>query len=120
MPKTILIADDSALIRDAVCTLFKTQEDYEVCAQACNGAEAIELAKKHKPDVIILDIAMPVMDGIQAARELKRIMPEVPLILFTQYAESFVGNSLDVVVDAVVSKNDGAALLEKVRSLVPA
>ncbi len=77
MSKTVLIADDSPMIRSAVCNLIKAEEHYEVCAEACNGAEAIELAKKNRPDVIILDIAMPVMDGIKAAHELKRIMPEV-------------------------------------------
>jgi YesN/AraC family two-component response regulator len=75
MPKTILVADDNAMIRKLLCKIFETEEDYDLCAEAVNGEEAIALADQHRPDLIILDFAMPVMNGIDAAREVKRIMP---------------------------------------------
>jgi CheY-like chemotaxis protein len=90
MPKTILIADDNPTIRKILCNMFGTQQGYDLCAEATNGAEAIALAKEHKPDLIILDLSMPVMNGIDAARELKEIMPNVPIILFTQYAAEVI------------------------------
>ena len=60
--------------------------DYDICAEAENGQQAIDLALKHRPDLIILDFAMPVLNGLEAARQLKKIMPGVPIILFTQHA----------------------------------
>ena len=59
MAKRILVADDNALIRRMLCELFEREEDYDICAEATNGQEAIDLALKHRPDLIILDWAMP-------------------------------------------------------------
>ena len=120
MAKTVLVADDNRLIRKVLCELFEKEEKYDICAEACNGAEAIELARTHNPDLIILDLSMPVMDGLQAARKLRQLMPEVPMILFTQFADSTVLAIPDLPFDAVVSKHDGAKLMDKVRALVPA
>jgi len=77
MSKTILVADDNPLVRKLLCKIFEAEEDYDICAEAANGQEAIELAVQHKPHLIILDFSMPVMNGLDAARELKRIMPHV-------------------------------------------
>jgi CheY-like chemotaxis protein len=83
--KIILIADDNKTIRKMLCRMFECEEHYDLCAEAENGKQAIELALQHRPDLIILDMSMPVMNGLQAARELKRLMPKVPIILFTQH-----------------------------------
>ena len=79
MAKTILVADDSPRIRKLLCSLFEPEEDYEICAEAANGQEAIALALMHRPDLIILDLSMPVMDGVTAARELRTSLPGVPI-----------------------------------------
>jgi DNA-binding NarL/FixJ family response regulator len=81
MPRTILIADDNPLIRKTLCEIFEAEEDYDICAEAANGQEAIDLALKHRPELIILDLSMPVMNGLEASRELKRIMPTVPITI---------------------------------------
>jgi len=60
--------------------MFEVEEDYDICAEGVNGEEAIALAKKHRPDLIILDLSMPIMNGLDAARELKRILPQIPII----------------------------------------
>jgi DNA-binding NarL/FixJ family response regulator len=86
MSHTILIADDSIFIRKALCTLFEREEDFEVCGEAENGKDAIEKAKKLHPDLILLDLSMPVMNGLDAARALKRVMPEAPVIMFSEYS----------------------------------
>jgi two-component system, response regulator PdtaR len=59
MAKTILVADDNPLMRKTLCEIFETEEDYDICAEASNGQEAIDLAPKHRPELIILDLSMP-------------------------------------------------------------
>jgi len=118
LAKTVLVADDNPAIRKALCQMFEVEEDYDICAEAKNGEEAIALAKKHRPDLIILDLAMPVMNGIDAACELKRIMPEIPIILFTDHADAFRGKIEKLPIDMVVSKSD-IGLMSHVRTLVP-
>ena len=87
-------------------------------AEAKNGEEAIALAVIHKPDLIILDVSMPVMDGLRAARKLKQVMPHVPILLFTQHADLQMMFE-DVPADRVVSKTDLVALMQHVRELAP-
>ncbi len=118
MPKTVLVADDSDMIRKLLCRLFETEEDYELCAEARNGEEAISLAVIHKPDLIILDVSMPVMDGLRAAKKLKQIMPQVPILLFTQHADLKMMFD-DVPADRVISKTDLVSLMQHVRELAP-
>jgi DNA-binding NarL/FixJ family response regulator len=120
-PKIILVADDNPMVRKAVCKTFETELDYELCAEATNGEEAIQRAKQCRPDLIILDLVMPIMNGIDAARELKRLMPQVPIILFTLYGDK-AGNclGLDSPIDLVLAKSNAANLMNHVRSLIPA
>src|SRR5258708_31872960 len=85
-PKTVLVADDNPSIRKALCFMFEAIEDYDLCAEASDGREAIRLAMRYRPDVIILDLSMPVIDGLAAAAKLKELLPKTPIILFTQHA----------------------------------
>jgi DNA-binding NarL/FixJ family response regulator len=120
MPKRILVADDSAVIRKCLCRIFEIEEDYDICAEAVNGEQAIALAKQHKPDLIILDFQMPVINGLEAAYELKRIMPDVPIILFTLHADTMkysIGR--DSPIDLVVEKSDAVHIVAHIRSLIP-
>jgi CheY-like chemotaxis protein len=118
MPKTVLVADDSEMIRKLLCKLFEKEEHYDLCAEAKNGEEAISLAVIHKPDLIILDVSMPVMDGLKAARKLKQIMPHVPILLFTQHVEAVALNP-EVKVERVVAKTDLMTIMGHVRELAP-
>jgi two-component system response regulator NreC len=121
MPKTILVADDNRSIRKALCEIFKSEENYELCAEATNGAETVALAKQCRPDLIILDLSMPEMNGYDAALEIKRIMPNVQIILFTMYADAVRTQltSMNSPIDLIVSKTKPENLVEHVRSLVP-
>jgi CheY-like chemotaxis protein len=117
MAKTIVVADDNPMIRKMLCQMFEREEHYELCAEAADGAEAITLALTHRPDLIILDMSMPVMNGLDAARELKRLMPDTPIILFTLYGEQIeVGQAP---VDRIVSKAKASSLMDHVRELIP-
>jgi two-component system chemotaxis response regulator CheY len=85
--KTVLVVDDNAAIRKMLAAAFLS-DGFKTCGEAENGKEAVELAKQIKPDVITLDLSMPVMNGITAASELRRIFPTTPIILFTLYGDS--------------------------------
>lgn len=121
MAKRVLVADDNPLIRKMLCRLFEVEEDYGICAEAADGEQAIELALKHRPDLIILDLAMPLFDGLEAAHEIKKMMPHVPIILFTQHAKAGITLlETNGTIDRTVSKSDPGSLMESVRSLAPA
>jgi two-component system, chemotaxis family, chemotaxis protein CheY len=85
--KTVLVVDDSAVIRKLLAAAFLS-DGFKTCGEAENGKQAIEVAKQIKPDVITLDLSMPVMNGLRAASELRRVFPATPIILFTLYGDS--------------------------------
>jgi YesN/AraC family two-component response regulator len=89
MVKSVLIADDNAFVRQRLGELFSREADFKVCAEADNGRNAIQEAQESHPNLILLDLAMPVMNGLDAARALKQLMPEVPIVMFSAYADSF-------------------------------
>lgn len=85
--KTVLVVDDSATIRKMLAAAFLS-DGFKTCVEAENGKEAIEAAKQIKPDVIILDLSMPVMNGLEAASKLRQFLPKTPIILFSLYGDS--------------------------------
>jgi CheY-like chemotaxis protein len=118
MAKCILIADDNDIVR-TILRFFLETKGFEV-GEAADGVDAIEKAQQLKPDLIVLDVAMPRMNGVEAASVLKRMMPDVPIVWLTIYKE-LVGSSLTgaVGVDAVLSKPDGVGeLVECVQGLL--
>jgi DNA-binding NarL/FixJ family response regulator len=122
MSKSILIVDDSEAVRNITRLFLESQADMEVCGEAVDGVDGIEKAKALKPDVVILDLAMPRMNGVEAASIIKRSLPNVRIIMFTLYLES-LGKALasSVGVDAILSKPDGGwKMLDCVRSVLRA
>lgn len=110
-PKRILIADDSATIRTLVSTFLETQ-GLTVCGQAVDGLDAIAKAKELAPDLILLDLAMPNLNGMEAASVLKRALPNVKIVLFTLFNEHVTDKLVSAVgVDVVLSKPDGIGQL---------
>lgn len=83
MVARILIADDQDIILRALRTLLESNSNFKVCGTALNGSEAVIKARELRPDVIILDLAMPIMNGLEAAREIARIQPSTPVLLYT-------------------------------------
>ena len=120
MAKAVLVVDDNAVIRRVLCELFQSQADFEVCGEAENGHDAIEKAQEFHPDLIVLDLSMPVMNGLDAARVLKRIMPTVPLIMFSEYSDAFSEQEArSAGISALVSKAEHASVLvDTARSLL--
>ncbi|MCB1620859.1 MAG: response regulator transcription factor [Thiothrix sp.] len=78
----ILVVDDEEFARERVKGLIARCADYEVCAEAENGAEAIKMVERHQPDIVLMDISMPVLDGLESARELS-FMDNPPAVIFT-------------------------------------
>jgi CheY-like chemotaxis protein len=85
--KTVLVVDDSVVIRKMLAFAFLS-EGFKTCVEAENGKAAIDIAQQSKPDVIILDLSMPVMNGLQSAPQLRKILPQTPIILFTLYGKN--------------------------------
>lgn len=82
-PLTVLIADDHELFAESVNAFLSTDERIRVVARACDGREAARLAAAEKPDVVLMDISMPVMNGFDAAREIRRAAPDVSVLFLT-------------------------------------
>jgi DNA-binding NarL/FixJ family response regulator len=105
--RRILVIDDGDSVRDII-RIFLEKDGFEVCGEAADGVEAIEQAKKLKPDLIVLDLAMPRMNGAEAASILSTTMPDVPIVLLTLY-QNVLGSALAsaVGVKAIIDKTDG-------------
>jgi len=117
---SVLIVDDSPTIRKVICELFTREGDFEVCGEAENGQEAVEKALDLKPALIVTDLSMPVMNGLVATRILRKLMPRVPIILYSAYIDPHVeAEALAAGASAVVPKSDAVDLLiERSRRLL--
>jgi len=120
MPECILIVDDDPNIRKHTRHFLERETQYKVCGEAVDGLDGIDKARQLHPDLIILDMSMPRMNGLQAARILRQMMSDVPIILFTLHAGAIVFADVEAAgVSAVVSKADGFdGLRKQVESLL--
>jgi len=120
MAKTVLIVDDNEIIRRGLRELFTAEPDFDVCGEAENGREAIEKTQELHPDLIVLDLSMPVMNGIDAARVLRKLMPTLPLIIFSEYSDVLSeAEARSAGVSALVSKSEHVSVLvAKARALL--
>lgn len=82
-PIRVLLADDQALFRRAIAALLDAQPDFEVVGEANNGLEGVEEARALRPDIVVLDVEMPIMDGLEAARVIRETLPEVKVVVLT-------------------------------------
>ena len=89
--KTVLVVDDNAAIRKMIAAAFLS-DGFKTCVEADNGREGIEAAKRIQPDLITLDVSMPVMNGLEAAPQLRKLFPKTPIILFTMYGTAQLEN----------------------------
>jgi len=120
MATRILIADDHEMMRNVLRHLIDSHEDWKVCSEARNGGEAVAKAADLHPDVIILDLAMPIMDGVQAAREIVRNRPDAKIVMFTLHSSVELEKAAGQVgVKRVISKaRDGKTLLQAIEEVL--
>ena len=116
---TALVVDDNTVVRKILAAAFLAG-GFETCGEAANGQEGIEIAKRVHPDVITLDLSMPVMNGLEAAAKLRQLFPKTPIILFTLYADSLSPkDAAKAGVDLVVLKTAPlSTLIEKAIELM--
>jgi DNA-binding NarL/FixJ family response regulator len=120
MPKRIFIVEDEVSVRHAVRTFLEFQSQLEVCGEATNGVEALERAVALRPDLILLDLSMPIMNGVEVASLLRARMPNIPVVVYTMF-DDVLGKPLaaSLGIAAIVSKSDGLTkLLARVEALL--
>lgn len=111
MPLTLAIVDDSSKIRRTLRTFFQSNTDWKICGEAENGQSAVELVQRLRPDVVVLDFSMPVMNGLEAARNIAAISPKTGIVLFTAHtSRQLLAAAEDVGIRAVVQKDGSGSL----------
>ena len=120
MAVRILIADDDTAIRRLIVRVIESHPDWIVCGDACDGQQAVGKAAELHPDVIVLDLAMPHMNGLQAAREIARTQPETPLLLLTvqQVSKELTKEAVLAGFKGAVSKSTGSEVVRAIESLL--
>ena len=116
----ILIADDHEVMRNTLRMLLESRGDFEVCGEASDGSEAISKTKDLKPDLVILDISMPNVDGFEAARVIRKFLPEVRiLILSVHRAKEMLEEAKKIGVNGFITKSEkGQVLLSAVDTVL--
>ena len=116
MPKRILIADDHESVLRRVRAMLEVDPVWEVCGDAVDGREAIDKAAKLHPDLVILDFAMPRLNGLEAASQIKSLLPEVPIVMFTMYSSQIKSEVPDNY--RVVDKTESQSLIAAMKDLL--
>jgi DNA-binding NarL/FixJ family response regulator len=107
MKHTVLIVDDNTMIRSSLRSWIEGNADFQVCGEAENGTVAVQKVEEMHPDVVILDLQMPVMDGLEAARKISNIAPDTAMVMFTMHpSRELLRVAQAVGVRDVVSKTD--------------
>ena len=118
-PLRILVADDHEVVREGMRALVEHEPGWQVCATATNGREAVETAKKLKPEVVVLDLTMPELDGLQALRQIKRALPNTEVLIFSaHHSEEVIEQLFDAGAKSYIRKSDASRhLVAAIKSL---
>ena len=109
-----MLVDDHDFVRAGLRLFFEQRTGMHVCGEACNGAEGVKIAKECKPDLVLMDLRMPEMNGAEAAAAIRKELPDTRIVVFTLFSDAFGRFMAKATgVDVVVSKSEGLAGLEK-------
>jgi DNA-binding NarL/FixJ family response regulator len=117
---SVLVVDDNSMVRKLICELFTREGDFQVCAEAENGRDALSKAQALQPDLVVTDLSMPQMNGLEETRALRKLMPTLPVILYSAHIDLYVTKeALAAGASGVVPKSDVvAALIRTARTLM--
>jgi len=118
VPKRILIADDHESVLRRIRAMLQDDPVWEICGDAVDGREAIEKAAKLEPDLVILDFAMPRLNGLHAASEIRKLLPGVPIVMFTLYGSQIKAESQKQGISRVVDKTESQTLVPALKELL--
>jgi DNA-binding NarL/FixJ family response regulator len=120
VPIRILLADDDANIRRLIRRLLETHSDWQVCGEATDGVDAVQKVMQLAPDVVILDLSMPRMNGVDSGREIAKIKPDLPMLLFTvqQIEGAAIAEICGAGFKGAVTKENGAEVVEGVEAVL--
>jgi DNA-binding NarL/FixJ family response regulator len=105
----ILIADDHEIIRRGLRALLSSRPDWAICAEAATGREAISKAAEHRPDIVVMDIAMPVLNGLEATRKIRKMLPKTQVVILSlHYSDLLVREVLDSGARSYILKSDAS------------
>ena len=115
----ILIADDHDIIRRGVKAVLSSHRGWEVCAEAATGREAVAMAEQHRPDIVVMDISMPELNGLEATRQIRKMLPRTEVIILSlHFSDQLVREVVDAGVHGYVLKSDADEdLLKAVEAL---
>lgn len=114
----VLLADDHAILREGLRALLSLADDIEIVGEACDGREAIELTAKLRPDIVVMDVAMPGLGGLEATLEIRKAQPDVRILVLTQYEDrEYIQRFLKAgVAGYLLKKSAGAELAASIRA----
>ncbi len=120
MPVRILLADDHATVRRGLRAVLEERHDFNICAEAGQGRQAVDLALKHKPDVAVLDISLPVLNGVEVARQIRKGSPGTEVLMFTMHeSEALISAALHAGARGYLLKSEaGDQVISAVTALV--
>jgi DNA-binding NarL/FixJ family response regulator len=116
----VLIVDDFETVRKGIRAIVTSRSDIEICAEARNGEEGVRMAKLLEPDIVFMDFTMPVMDGLEASKQILRLFPEMPIIMFSMHGSDVVAEeSKKIGLRGFISKSEsGNKLLEALDKVI--
>lgn len=117
-PCRVLVADDAADVRQLLCVLLDIEEDFTIVGQAADGAEAVRLTEQCRPDLVVIDLSMPGMDGLQAVPEIRRINPASKLVIFSGFETTTVEQVAQRLgADGYIEKGSDVDLVQRLRAI---
>jgi DNA-binding NarL/FixJ family response regulator len=115
----ILVVDDNTQVRHAIRNLVEQDKNWQVCAEAADGGDAVQRVRELNPDVVVLDFQMPVMNGLQAAREIAKVAPEVQILLCSAHlSPDLINEAQRIGIHGAVSKSIATDLVRGIRALL--
>jgi DNA-binding NarL/FixJ family response regulator len=113
-PVRILIADDHEIVRKGVSSLLLSRQNFEICGEAANGEEAVQQVRQLEPDLVVLDVTMPVLDGISAAKRIHKMRPSTPILILSMHeGREMIRAAKQAGAQAFVTKNHVSSVLLK-------